>query len=67
MATMIPSLGEKRGRQVVYAIEECEGCKEKTKRSFALGDYVYKIIGQCRKCNGRVIISMIYAEPLKAP
>ncbi|NHV97223.1 MAG: hypothetical protein HA494_05480 [Thaumarchaeota archaeon] len=65
MATMIPSIGEKRGKQIVYTIEECLSCGEKSKRSFTVGDYVYKGNGQCKKCGGNLYITMIYAEPLK--
>ncbi len=66
MATMIPSIGEKRGKQIVYTIEECMSCGEKKKRAFTLGDYVYKKGGQCNKCSGSILITMIYAEPMKA-
>jgi hypothetical protein len=66
MATMLPAIGEKRGKQIIYTIEECLSCGEKNKRAFAVGDYVYKENGQCKKCNGNVYITMIYAEPIKA-
>ncbi|MFN3622387.1 MAG: hypothetical protein ACK4TI_05800 [Nitrososphaerales archaeon] len=66
MATMIPSIGEKRGKQIVYTVEECLNCGEKSKRTFTVGDYVFKQNGQCKKCSGNILITMIYAEPLKS-
>ena len=65
MALPLPSLGEKRGKQVVYTIEECKVCKLKTKRHFQVNDYVYKDSGECPKCKTRMTITMIYAEPVK--
>jgi len=65
MAIPIPSLGERRGKQIVYTIEECTSCNIKTKRPFQLRDHVYKEAGECPKCKGKIIISMIYSEPVK--
>jgi predicted SprT family Zn-dependent metalloprotease len=65
MATMLPSLGEKRGKQIIYTVEECAGCGTKTKRSFKEGDYVFKEVGQCQKCNGKLMITLIFSEPIK--
>ena len=66
MASMFPSLGEKRGKQIIYTVEECAGCGTKTKRNFKEGDYVFKEVGQCQKCNEKLMVTMIFGEPIKA-
>jgi len=48
----------------VYTIEECQNCREKTKRDFKVGDYVLADAGTCAKCQGKKIIAMVYAEKL---
>ena len=48
----------------VYTIEECPACGQKTKRAFALGDYVTKDGANCTKCGNVTKITLIYAEPV---
>lgn len=64
MAQMFPSIGEKRIKTPVFTVEDCPQCGTKTKRSFRLGDYVYKEGGDCAKCHSKTWISMIFTEAL---
>lgn len=48
----------------VYTIEECQGCKQKTKRDFKVGDYITADAGTCEKCQGKKMIISIYGEKL---
>lgn len=41
---------------------ECEKCGFKNLRKFSKGDYVYKNIGNCEKCNEPMLLTAIYAE-----
>ncbi|HUI23635.1 MAG TPA: hypothetical protein VLY82_04505 [Nitrososphaerales archaeon] len=62
----IPSTsGLKPSELHVYTIEECQSCKQKSKRDFKVGDFVMDVAGICEKCQGQKLISMIYGE--KAP
>jgi len=54
--------GVKASQLHVFTIEECQSCKQKTKRDFKVGDYVTSSVGACEKCHGHKIISMIYGE-----
>ena len=56
---------ETKEKPIVYTIEECNQCGLKTKRTFKLGDFVYKIGELCNKCKGSTLITMIYAEYIK--
>jgi len=56
---------ESKGKPLVYTIEECKQCGLKTKRTFKLGDFVYKIGELCSKCKGSTLVTMIYAEYIK--
>jgi rRNA maturation protein Nop10 len=56
---------DKRKKGVVYTIEECLECGLKKKRSFQVGDFVYKNVGECPKCKGYTVIGMIYFEQLR--
>jgi hypothetical protein len=46
----------------VFTIEECQNCKQKTKRAFKVGDYVTSDAGVCEKCQGKKMIVLIYGE-----
>ena len=37
-------------------------CKKSIKRKFVRGDYVHKIIDECKECKNNKIITMIFAE-----
>jgi len=52
-------------KHTIYTIEECQQCRLKTKRTFKLGDFVYKIGELCSKCSASTLITMIYAEYMK--
>ena len=41
--------GVKPSELRVVTIEECQSCKEKTKRDFKVGDYVVQEAGTCEK------------------
>jgi transcription elongation factor Elf1 len=56
---------DRRSKLLVYTIEECPVCGQKTKRAFQVGDYVTKESANCTKCNNPTRISLIYAEPSK--
>ncbi|XES78142.1 MAG: hypothetical protein ACBZ72_04535 [Candidatus Bathyarchaeia archaeon] len=42
---------------------ECVKCSIKTTRDFQRGDYVYKEIEKCSKCEDMQVITAIYREP----
>ena len=44
---------------------ECNNCGLKTIRGFASGDYIFKTGEACPKCEGRVLVTAIYAEDEK--
>jgi|TARA_B100001750_G_scaffold248366_1_gene278779 hypothetical protein len=50
---------------VVYTIEQCTKCKKQTKREFTEGDLVHKLTNDCKDCNEKLMISLIYGEPKK--
>jgi rRNA maturation protein Nop10 len=53
---------DRKTKFIVYTIEECAACGQKTKRAFQLGDYVTKEGAKCSKCGNATKITMIYAE-----
>jgi len=62
---MVPYASGARPDQLhVCTIEECQGCKEKTKRDFKVGDYILEDAGTCSKCQGKKVITMIYGEEI---
>jgi len=46
----------------VMTTTECGRCGFKSLHKFAKGDYVYKTVGNCEKCNEPMLITAIYAE-----
>jgi len=56
---------ESKEKPLVYTIEECKQCGLKTKRTFKIDDFVYKIGELCSKCKSSTLITMIYAEYIK--
>jgi rRNA maturation protein Nop10 len=56
---------DKKTKLLVYTIEECPACGQKTKRAFAVGDYVTKDGGKCTKCGNQTKVSLVYAEGSK--
>jgi hypothetical protein len=51
----------------IYTLEECQSCKEKTKRDFKVGDYIVGAAGTCEKCQGQKTIVLIYGEKAAKP
>lgn len=41
---------------------ECKKCGNKTVREFQRGDYVFKDLDPCQKCNDKMMITAIYRE-----
>jgi transcription elongation factor Elf1 len=56
---------DKKTKLLVYTIEECPVCGQKTKRAFAVGDYVTKEAAKCSKCSNPTRVSLVYAEGSK--
>ncbi len=49
---------------VSYTLEQCDSCREQSKRKFSQGDYVFKDISKCSSCEGQVSITKIFGENL---
>ena len=64
---MSSSSQERKSKLLVFTIEECPACGQKTKRAFQVGDFVTKEGGKCPKCSNTTKITMIYAEPPPKP
>jgi glucan phosphoethanolaminetransferase (alkaline phosphatase superfamily) len=43
----------------------CASCGFKVIRTFNVGDYVTKEVGQCQQCRGSMRVDLIYAEDLQ--
>jgi hypothetical protein len=56
---------DRKSKLLVYTIEECPVCGQKTKRAFAVGDYVTKDGSKCSKCSNTTRVSLVYAESSK--
>jgi hypothetical protein len=41
---------------------ECKKCGFKNVREFQRGDYIFKEVGPCQKCNEKMLITAIYRE-----
>jgi thymidine kinase len=65
MMSSVPAT-DKKSKLLVYSVEECPVCGQKTKRAFAVGDYVTKDGANCAKCGNKARISLVYAESQKA-
>jgi len=62
MMSSVPST-DKKSKLLVYTIEECPACGQKTKRAFQVGDYITKEAAKCTKCGNTTRINLVYAEP----
>ncbi len=62
-----PQQARNKPKLLVYTIEECPACGQKTKRSFQQGDYITRDGASCSKCNNTTRITLIYAEPPVKP
>jgi hypothetical protein len=56
----------KKEVQNIMTTTECGKCGFKNMRKFAKGDYVFKTLGNCGKCNEPMTITAIYAEQTKS-
>ena len=43
----------------------CASCGFKVLRTFNMGDYVSKEVGQCQQCKGSMRVDLIYAEDMQ--
>ncbi|MDG6989944.1 MAG: hypothetical protein JRM99_00805 [Nitrososphaerota archaeon] len=64
MMSSVPG-ADKKSKLLVYTIEECPVCGQKTKRAFSVGDYVTKESSKCPKCSNSTRVSLVYAESTK--
>ncbi len=64
MMSSVPA-ADKKSKLLVYTIEECPVCGQKTKRAFAVGDYITKDGGKCTKCGNTTRVGLVYAESAK--
>jgi hypothetical protein len=48
--------------QPILTTIECRKCGIKTTREFQRGDYVYKELDKCQKCDDKQVITAIYRE-----
>ena len=64
MMSSVPA-ADKKSKLLVYTVEECPVCGQKTKRAFAVGDYVTKDASKCTKCSNTMRVSLVYAESTK--
>lgn len=45
----------------VITVIACKSCGQTEERAFEKGDYIFKDMGQCKKCSGSSYIKSIYA------
>jgi uncharacterized protein (UPF0212 family) len=64
MMSSVPAT-DRKFKLLVYSIEECPVCAQKTKRAFVVGDYITKESSKCTKCGNQTRISLVYAESSK--
>ena len=53
---------DKKSKLLVYTIEECPVCGQKTKRAFTVGDYITKDGAKCSKCSNQTSVCLVYAD-----
>ena len=56
---------KKEEKRIPYTIERCDSCNKEEKRSFKIGDYVFKEISACSSCKGQIRISKIFGETIQ--
>ena len=57
-------MSDKNKIVTAYTIQQCNSCKEQSKRKFSDGDYVFKEISKCSSCSGQIIVTKIFGESL---
>lgn len=51
----------------VLSVVICASCGFKVIRTFSVGDFVSKDVGQCQQCKGTMRVDTVYAEETKKP
>jgi uncharacterized protein (UPF0212 family) len=64
MMSSVPAT-DKKSKLLVYSIDECPVCAQKTKRAFVVGDYITKDSSKCTKCGNQTRVGLVYAESSK--
>jgi predicted nucleic-acid-binding Zn-ribbon protein len=44
---------------------KCAACGYTEEREFSKGDYVGKVVGQCPKCGGRLVVDAIFRRKIE--
>ena len=54
-------------RYLSVTVVKCSNsnCNFREEREFKRGDYIFKEVGNCPKCNSILLIESIYAKPIK--
>jgi hypothetical protein len=47
------------------SVIKCQKCQYTEVRDFQKGDYMYKIVGKCKDCQGDMYIRSIYTVPIQ--
>ena len=47
------------------SVIKCEKCQYTEVRDFQKGDYMYKVVGKCKDCQGDMYIRSIYTVPIQ--
>ena len=55
-------MSDKKETLEPYTLEQCNSCKEQSKRKFSKGDYVFKEVPKCSSCEGQIKIIKIFGE-----
>ena len=55
-------MSDKNEIVTAYTIQQCNSCKEQSKRKFSDGDYVFKEISKCSSCDGQIIVTKIVSD-----
>ncbi len=48
-----------------YTVEQCNSCNVISKRKFKDGDFIFKNLEKCSKCDGTMMITKIFGELIK--
>lgn len=56
-----PQKAPEEAVETVMTVIGCKGCDVREERAFVAGDYIFKELGQCKKCSGASFIKAIYA------
>jgi hypothetical protein len=56
-----PDKSKQETPESVITVIGCKGCDFREERAFATGDYIFKEVGPCKKCQGVSYIRAIYS------